>query len=63
MPVLFEVPRSWRPSLENGGLFHAGETWPQVEVRKCGVIERKWTDFSMYIKWRSRVMWAEEWKP
>lgn len=38
MPVLFEVPRSWRPSLENGGLFHTVETWPQVEVMKCGVI-------------------------
>lgn len=55
MPVLFEVPRGWRPSLENGGLFHTGETWPQVEVMRCRVREEEMDRFQHQMEEQSHV--------
>lgn len=38
MPVLFEVPRSWRPSLENGGVI---SRWGNMAT---GGSEEMWSD-------------------
>lgn len=46
---------------ENGGYFIVWETWPQVEVMRCRVREEENDRFQH--QWKSRVMWAEEWKP